>query len=80
MRGFEKTTMRRTWMVIAGVVTVGTILLLPGQPTAVGAECGPTFEWSCATPGCDECPEFLFEGTVCEKEAYEAATGRVCSM
>lgn len=79
MRGFKGAT-KRTWMLIVGLMAVGTILLLPGQPTASGADCGPTLEWSCAFPGCDECPETLFVGTVCEKEAYEAATGRVCSL
>lgn len=42
-------------------------------------DCGPTRQWSCVRPGCRNCHVFLFEGTVCEKAAYEQKTGRVCS-
>ena len=46
----------------------------PPQP-----DCGPTREWNCVLPGCPDCPEILFEGTVCEKAQFEKQTGRVCS-
>ena len=42
-------------------------------------ECGPTRQWICVLPGCPDCYDVLFEGTVCEKTAYEKKTGRVCS-
>jgi hypothetical protein len=42
-------------------------------------ECGPTRQWTCALPGCPDCYEVLFEGTVCEKAAFEKKTGRVCT-
>jgi hypothetical protein len=42
-------------------------------------DCGPTRQWTCVRPGCPNCHVFLFEGTVCEKSAYEQKTGRVCS-
>ncbi len=42
-------------------------------------ECGPTRQWECVRPGCEDCPVILFEGTVCEKAAFEKKTGRVCS-
>ena len=53
------------------------------QPVQAGRpapDCGPTFEWTCVVPGCPDCPVFLFEGTRCEKAAYEKETGRVCSL
>jgi hypothetical protein len=42
-------------------------------------ECGPTRQWTCALPGCPDCYEVLFVGTVCEKAAFEKQTGRVCT-
>jgi hypothetical protein len=42
-------------------------------------DCGPTRQWTCALPGCPDCYEVLFEGTVCEKAAFEKKTGRVCT-
>lgn len=54
---------------------------LSSSPAQAGPilECGPTRQWTCALPGCPECYEVLFEGTVCEKNAFEAKSGRVCS-
>jgi len=46
----------------------------PPQP-----DCGPVREWNCVLPRCEECPEILFVGTVCQKAAFEQQTGRVCS-
>lgn len=71
------------WGVLAlvGVAMGGGITLGP-EPVAAavpGPDCGPTRLWNCVTPGCPDCPEFLFEGTVCEKAKYEKQTGRVCS-
>lgn len=81
MKELYRSAKRKNLMLIAGALAVGVILLLPGGPSAAGPEpdCGPTREWNCVIPGCPECPEILFEGTVCEKEEFEAATGRVCS-
>jgi hypothetical protein len=42
-------------------------------------DCGPTRQWICVIPGCPDCNDVLFEGTVCEKTAYERQTGRKCS-
>jgi hypothetical protein len=42
-------------------------------------DCGPTREWICVVPGCPDCYDVLFEGTVCEKTAFEKQTGRKCS-
>jgi hypothetical protein len=42
-------------------------------------DCGPSREWNCVIPGCPDCPEILFDGTICEKRQFEKATGRVCS-
>ena len=55
-------------------------LLQPVQAGRPAPDCGPTFEWTCVVPGCPDCPVFLFEGTRCEKAAYEKETGRVCSL
>ena len=77
-----------------GVLSKWVMIVLIGTATAAGAamlanagttgirpepDCGPTREWNCVVPGCPECPEILFEGTVCEKNQFEAETGRVCS-
>ena len=61
---------------LAGALAVGD-----GRPAHAGPtpDCGPTRQWNCVVPGCPDCPEILFEGTVCEKNAFEKATGRVCS-
>jgi len=71
------------------VTTFGMLVLTGGVlvfgSAAVAArprpqpDCGPTRQWTCALPGCPECYEVLFEGTVCEKAAFEKQTGRVCT-
>jgi len=63
-----------------GTLAIGSAALLY-QPAyaAPQPDCGPTREWNCVVPGCPDCPEILFEGTVCEKTQFEKATGRVCS-
>ncbi len=38
--------------------------------------CGPSLQWSCSKASG---PDFLFEGTVCDKVRYEAQTGQTCS-
>ena len=65
----------------ATVLTIAlSALLQPVQAVRPTPDCGPTFEWTCVVPGCPDCPVFLFEGTRCEKSAYEKKTGRVCSL
>ncbi len=39
-----------------------------------GPMCGPTYMWSCTGPGGDT----EFAGTICDKFAYERATGSTC--
>jgi hypothetical protein len=75
-------TKRRTLVLIAGIMLISMTLLVqaPTSDARSGPDCGPTFEWSCALPNCEECPEILFEGTVCEKQQFEAATGRICTQ
>ena len=66
---------------ISATLALGSAALLY-QPAyaAPQPDCGPTFQWSCVREGCvNNCHDFLFEGTVCEKAAYEQKTGRVCS-
>ena len=65
---------------MGGSLALGSVAFLQ-QPAYARPEpdCGPTFEWSCALPGCPDCYEILFEGTVCEKNAFEKKTGRVCT-
>jgi hypothetical protein len=75
---------RSKWGALALVVMALVLgLAVPGPDTAQasgpGPHCGPTRAWNCVTPGCPDCPEYLFEGTVCEKNQYEKQTGRVCS-
>ncbi len=72
------------WGVLAlvGVALAGGVTVLVPAPVAAagpGPDCGPTREWNCVIPGCQDCPEILFEGTVCEKAQFEKRTGRVCS-
>jgi len=63
-------------------VTTLAICALLQQPVQArpAPDCGPTFQWTCIVPGCPDCPVYLFEGTRCEKAAYEKKTGRVCSL
>jgi len=69
-----------------GIVTLtgGTLalgaaaLLVPPTYAAPHLECGPTRQWVCVLPGCPDCYVVEFEGTVCEKTAFEKKTGRKC--
>jgi len=68
---------------VMGAAMASGITALTSTP-AVGKppprlDCGPTRQWICVLPGCPSCYEVLFEGTICEKAQYEAATGRKCS-
>jgi hypothetical protein len=65
----------------SGTLALASVVLVRDTANArpPGPECGPTRQWSCALPGCPDCYEVLFEGTVCEKVAFEKKTGRVCS-
>lgn len=68
--------------VYMGVLLLGTMgasldgRLLASNPTP---DCGPTRPWNCVEPGCPSCALTPFEGTVCEKVAFEKATGLICS-
>ena len=64
---------------VAIVIAVAALAHSQAQAAKIGPECGPTRQWTCALPGCPECYEVLFEGTVCEKNAFEKKTGRVCT-
>ncbi len=70
------------WTIVAlSFLAFGIAALPEGTAQAVipEPECGPTRQWTCVVPGCPHCYEVLFEGTVCEKNAFEKKTGRVCS-
>jgi len=74
----------RRWSVLVFAVAVLTVVAAEVASSQVQArpprpDCGPTREWNCVVPGCPECPEILFEGTICEKVEFEQMTGRVCS-
>jgi len=73
---------RGTIAVSTAVMTIALFALFhqPAHAVRPAPDCGPTFTWNCVVPGCPDCPEFLFEGTRCEKAAYEKKTGRVCSL
>ena len=64
----------------SGALALGSAALLH-QPAyaAPRPDCGPTRQWVCVLPGCPDCYVVEFEGTVCEKAAYEKQTGRKCS-
>lgn len=64
----------------SGALALGSVALL-NQPAyaAPRPDCGPTRQWICVRPGCPDCYDVLFEGTVCEKSAFEKETGRKCS-
>lgn len=64
---------------LALVISLAALSNSPAQAVIPGPDCGPTREWTCAVPGCPSCYEVLFEGTICEKAAFEKSTGRVCS-
>jgi len=65
----------------SGTLALGLAALVhqPAYARPPRPDCGPTRQWTCALPGCPDCYEVLFEGTVCEKAAFEKKTGRVCS-
>lgn len=69
-----------TLVLTGGTLVIGSAALLDqpvnARPTP---DCGPTRQWVCELPGCPDCYVVLFEGTVCEKGAFEKKTGRVCS-
>ena len=71
------------WTIVALTFLAGGLGALSNDPAQAvippGPDCGPTREWVCVVPGCPICYEILFEGTVCEKTAFEKKTGRVCS-
>ena len=68
-------------VLLAAPIGVGITALMHSAAYAVAPQpdCGPTREWNCVIPGCPDCPEILFDGTVCEKRVFEKQTGRVCS-
>jgi hypothetical protein len=80
--------MRKNALAKLGTIALGAATLILGaaalmqQPAHARPQpdCGPTFSWNCVVPGCPDCPEILFEGTRCEKAAFEKATGRTCSL
>jgi hypothetical protein len=77
-----KNVLSRARLMLLGGAVLGIMLTVSSDRVAAGQpapDCGPTREWNCVVPGCPDCPEILFEGTVCEKAAFEKKTGRVCS-
>ena len=64
---------------IGGTLALGSAALFQPAQARPTPDCGPTREWVCELPGCPDCYVTLFEGTVCEKSAYEKQTGRKCS-
>jgi hypothetical protein len=77
MRSLPKLSL---FVLACGALALGSAALL-NQPAYASPrpECGPTRQWICVLPGCPDCYEVLFEGTVCEKAAFEKKTGRKCS-
>ena len=69
-------------LVRSGVVVMGCVAVGYGATALYavppGPDCGPTRQWWCELPGCPDCYVTQFEGTICEKNAYEKKTGRVC--
>lgn len=59
---------------------IATLSSTPAHAIPPGPLCGPTYQWWCELPGCPDCYVTLFEGTICEKTAYEKKTGRVCHV
>ena len=74
-------TFKRGMLALAAMVgAIGIAVVAHSQAQAKPVpECGPTRQWTCALPGCPDCYEVQFEGTVCEKAAFEKKTGRVCT-
>lgn len=57
-------------LVVGGLaLTSSPALAVPPEP-----DCGPTFTWICTGPG----GPVEFEGTVCEKNAFQKQTGLRC--
>jgi hypothetical protein len=74
---------RRLTLLTAGALALGISLTASsGRVAAVQPpepDCGPNFLWACVVPGCLSCEVVHFDGTVCEKNAYQKQTGRVCT-
>jgi hypothetical protein len=68
-------------LVVAAAATAAGVATLAGAPALADPqpECGPTYQWICIFPPCLACPPVEFDGTICEKQAYEKKTGRVCT-
>jgi len=64
---------------IGGTLALGCAALFQPAQARPTPDCGPTRQWVCELPGCPDCYVVLFEGTICEKSAYEKQTGRKCS-
>ena len=60
-------------------IAIAALFQTPAYAVRPQPDCGPTRSWNCVLPRCQECPEILFEGTLCEKNQFEKKTGRVCS-
>jgi hypothetical protein len=73
---------KRLTLLVAGALAVGISLTVSSDRVAAQPQpdCGPNFDWVCVVPGCPECPVTHIDATVCEKNAYQKATGRVCTM
>src|SRR5262249_8560949 len=69
----------RTRFILLGAMALG-IMLTVSSDRAAGDDCGPALNWNCVLPRCQECPEISFSGTVCQKQAFEQQTGRVCTQ
>lgn len=68
----------KTLVLTCGVVALvaGTIAVTTPRANAMPTLlCGPTFIWRCTAIGG---PDVQFIGTVCEKAAFEQATGLTC--
>ena len=61
------------------VIGIAALAQSPAHAARPAPLCGPTRQWTCALPGCPDCYEVLFVGTICEKTQFEKKTGRVCS-
>ena len=73
---------KRFTLLTAGVLALGMSLTVSSDRVAAvqpQPDCGPNFSWACVVPGCLSCEVVHFDGTVCEKNAYQKQTGRVCT-
>ena len=74
-----RTVVSRKRLILLGAGAALGLALTLSSDRAACQDCGPTQNWNCVLPRCQECPEISFTGNTCQKQAFEQQTGRTCT-